>query len=634
MKKQRVSALLFFLWGSWAAWAVEAEGGWGVNGRVSLLSAPDLEQRLSLLRDSGVKWLREDYRFDEPSHSLQSRNLDVARKKGFRILALIPYGVDKPPLAPENQLCEDLGEVFRQAEKWAGENRGRVDAWELYNEPDIGFCRDLPDRSTAYMKAVYLGLKSGGGPGRIPVLMGAVALPPGPWLERAARNGLLDYADAYNFHYYGHAEDLAEVVHSHRRFLKHQEARAPWRDSPLEAMPLWMTECGYPAGREPRQRQLQADYLRKTSEIAWMEKVASFMPFALRAANRLSLVSAKGKPYPAWDDFARWSKARSLPGKPAFLWSGNAGQVVLQWLPKPGQALPHKPSGTYRFLTGRGGNGRLPMEGEIRIYNFGEEPVFGVLKAEGLRSIRMKAGEGNRTEIPAGGMISVPLVFTAPAAGYFMEWCSVHFELERNDWKKPGMAARSGLFFGLETPLKSDDFIPEKIPFSVLAGDPRFHYIDPGTGYAISSRSSPWIGLNGLQISPAEKGGWNLAFKGANAEGSPPMAVARVNGLPWGSFLRLRSDRAFGGDFSVRVDLVDVKGQRFTIFENMGMSYFEIKNEVWLNLKDFHLYFWGASRDEYFDPSAVREIQVRPYFKAQGATLDLELMAPRFTLPQ
>ena len=52
------------------------------------------------------------------------------------------------------------------------------------------------------------------------VLMGALALHPGPWWERAVANGLLDYTDAYNFHFYGYAADLTSVIDAHRSALR------------------------------------------------------------------------------------------------------------------------------------------------------------------------------------------------------------------------------------------------------------------------------------------------------------------------------------------------------------------------------------------------------------------------------
>jgi hypothetical protein len=93
------------------------------------------------------------------------------------------------------------------------------------------------------------------------------------------------------------------------------------------------------------------------------------------------------------------------------------------------------------------------------------------------------------------------------------------------------------------------------------------------------------------------------------------MAIARVSGLPPRGFLRLQLDRPMGSDFRVRVDLVDRHGQRFTVWENLGASYFGPNDDVWLNLEDFHIYFWGrCSEHPVFRPQDVEEIRLRLYF--------------------
>jgi len=94
----------------------------------------------------------------------------------------------------------------------------------------------------------------------------------------------------------------------------------------------------------------------------------------------------------------------------------------------------------------------------------------------------------------------------------------------------------------------------------------------------------------------------------------PTMAVAGIKGLPQHGFLRLQLDQPMSSDFKVRVDLVDRHGQRFTIWENLGASYYGPRDDVWLNLDDFHVYFWGRCSDQpVFHPEAIEEIQLRLY---------------------
>ena len=112
----------------------------------------------------------------------------------------------------------------------------------------------------------------------------------------------------------------------------------------------------------------------------------------------------------------------------------------------------------------------------------------------------------------------------------------------------------------------------------------------------------------------------------------PMMAVARVHGLPSRGFLRLQLDRPMNPDFKVRVDLVDKHGQRFTVWENFGASYWGPRDDVWLGLDDFHVYFWGRCRDvPGFRPQDIDELQLRFYFAQANVprTVRLSLMEPK-----
>jgi len=103
-------------------------------------------------------------------------------------------------------------------------------AFEIENEPDISFVQDNAETFMAFQKAVYLGVKAGAagaaniqrstsniqhpnyGPKAGPkVVMAPLALPPGPYFEQLVANGLFSYTDAFNYHYYGYAEDFAGV---------------------------------------------------------------------------------------------------------------------------------------------------------------------------------------------------------------------------------------------------------------------------------------------------------------------------------------------------------------------------------------------------------------------------------------
>jgi hypothetical protein len=173
-----------------------------------------------------------------------------------------------------HRLPLDLREMYRR-----GLDHGRIygatgAAFEIENEPDIGFVQDNPETYMGFLKAAYLGLKAGSSvaqsaredsalqaensqtpranfqtsPGalgasaffklgrpadrwlsavirplasdlRSPtsgssaplVVMAPLALPPGPYFVQLVANGLFSYTDAFNYHYYGYAQDFTGV---------------------------------------------------------------------------------------------------------------------------------------------------------------------------------------------------------------------------------------------------------------------------------------------------------------------------------------------------------------------------------------------------------------------------------------
>lgn len=106
----------------------------------------------------------------------------------------------------------------------------------------------------------------------------------------------------------------------------------------------------------------------------------------------------------------------------------------------------------------------------------------------------------------------------------------------------------------------------------------------------------------------------------------PTLAAAKLDGLPGEGFLRLQLDRPMGREAKVRLDLIDDQQQRFTIWENLGVDYYGSKDDVWLNLKDFYIYFWGpCSQNPKFDPARVRELQLRFYFAKANDPLTVRL---------
>jgi hypothetical protein len=604
--------------------------GWGVNARADDSSSRDRAQAQGLLRGSAITYLRVDLPSSPDGRAGRLALYQEWRDRGFRIDAIAPFGITEPPTAPEDQLQEDLRLVYAEAEQWGGQGANVVDVWEPYNEPDLGFCRDLPDRFAAYEKAIYLGLKAGSGKST-PVLLPALGITPGPWLERAADNGMLHYGDAFNAHYYEDPRDLADYLRLVRHFL--DEARD--RGELAAPLPIWLTEIGY--NDVPQDdldnaaaRQRQADYFSVAMQEASRGDLAVFMPYALHTDPGFALTNQNWHPYPAWQTVAGLTRSLSLSTRAKWVdQAAEASPVVLQWLPRPGSCLPHKVSGTYRFLSN---DSPEFIPGVIRLYNFSTEEASGQVTASGLSQIRLlgwKAAAALKFQIPPMGMREWPITFAAPPRpGYLCERA-------RFAWTGTGQS--SSLVFGLETAPEEKDFVMQEIkarrPLRLKDG---YQIQMGGQTYQVTSAAGPWIGLNGLTIDDAptsarlSPGPLFSLQKESPWPAQPPMAVTEVSGLPASGFLRLKADRILGDDLIVRVDAIDKEGQRFAVYEFGGLNYFQPSSEAWLNMADFNHFGWGKFGPQLrFDPGAVRELQLRFYAKIPLSSVRITLQTAR-----
>lgn len=107
-------------------------------------------------------------------------------------------------------------------------------AFEIWNEPDIFFGKDLPgDHYLSYVKAVAHAY-----PDNIP-LVGGVLASAGNWIfmNSCVENGLMDYVDAVSFHTYGPPASIIPQMQSMRDWVA-----AGGRPG----LPIWLTEAGRP----------------------------------------------------------------------------------------------------------------------------------------------------------------------------------------------------------------------------------------------------------------------------------------------------------------------------------------------------------------------------------------------------
>jgi hypothetical protein len=136
------------------------------------------------------------------------------------------YPSNFPQLAQSN---------IEQAKRW-GAVWGAV---EIENEPDL---KPFPaEQYVAIAKAASYAHQQSGS--TVPVVTGVVgSMPPSPYFDTCAANGLLDDSDAFSFHSYDRAGSVEGMLVRYRAWL----AKAGH-----ERLPLWHSECGWPWVKGP-----------------------------------------------------------------------------------------------------------------------------------------------------------------------------------------------------------------------------------------------------------------------------------------------------------------------------------------------------------------------------------------------
>ena len=144
------------------------------------------------------------------------------------------YATNLPQLAISN---------LEQARHW-GNSWGAV---EIDNEPDL---KTLPaEQYVCIAKTASYAQRLAGN--SAPVVTGVFAsIPPGPYFDTCAANGLLADSDVISFHSYDRAGSVEQMVARYRAWL----AKASYAH-----LPLWHSECGWPWVKGPDRAPLNQD---------------------------------------------------------------------------------------------------------------------------------------------------------------------------------------------------------------------------------------------------------------------------------------------------------------------------------------------------------------------------------------
>ncbi|HSI15647.1 MAG TPA: hypothetical protein VK961_26610 [Chthoniobacter sp.] len=240
------------------------------------------EGLVKIMARSGIAMARE--RFDAPfgaaPHAYNweggGRHNGAMRetyaKSPVSILEILGVSKEKFGMAKGQAYPQNLPVM---ASEWSGVAKHFDNVWggaEIYNEPDLK--TESADQYVPMVKAFSYSLAQAGSPA--PLVAGVLATaPPGPYFETCAANGMFADADVVSFHGYDKATDMIGTIGHFREWLK---------KSNVEAIPLWMTECGKPWANGPARPPQDQDAL-SACEITAMGieamagGVARYFPF-------------------------------------------------------------------------------------------------------------------------------------------------------------------------------------------------------------------------------------------------------------------------------------------------------------------------------------------------------------------
>lgn len=222
---------------------VPGESRLAVDNAMSWLVKPEqFEPMADLLQAAGVGWVRERLswgevepergkfqwgKYDASATALSKRGIHV-----YQIFHASPAWsrADKDGHAAP----EDLRDGYRFARALARHFQGRVQAWEVWNEPDISFFSHPASECAAFQKACFLGFRAED-PKQL-VLGPSMAMGAGPFADHLLANGAGHYLDVWNYHIYADPSAYAGRGDGFRALLARHGVSVPY----------WVTEAGDP----------------------------------------------------------------------------------------------------------------------------------------------------------------------------------------------------------------------------------------------------------------------------------------------------------------------------------------------------------------------------------------------------
>lgn len=233
----------------------------GINAHLaSRYGGQNLAGPIKLLQESGASWVREEIRWDMVRVFNQPANVDAGWNFGradevvnaevaadLRILGLLGYNITSQQFGQPDFHPPNLDDWAQYVHRMATHFKGRIFAWEIWNEPNVPFfwqdgSTSVQERVDNYIKLLHVSFNTirDADPTAEVVSAGCSNVNPEEFLEIFRDRGGTEFCDVVGVHPYIPRQSLTS-----ERFRDHDLRNLKDFQGTIGGKALWFTELGW-----------------------------------------------------------------------------------------------------------------------------------------------------------------------------------------------------------------------------------------------------------------------------------------------------------------------------------------------------------------------------------------------------